>query len=94
MLRSPHDVRPHLDTITSTALQYLSYDPNYADDMDADEDEDQDEDEDEDECASAVPKHLWSTSLYPIKHHMLKIYARGVNMSVDDVQAERSGLQR
>ena len=54
MLRSPHEVRPHLGTITSAALKYLSFDPNYADDMDADGNsgsEDEDEDE-EDECVT------------------------------------------
>ena len=50
VLRSPHEVRPHLDTILATTLKYLSYDPNYADDMDADEDGDEDEDEADDEC--------------------------------------------
>jgi cullin-associated NEDD8-dissociated protein 1 len=52
VLRSPHEVRPHLDTILSTTLKYLSYDPNYADDMDADGDGDDDEDEADDECVS------------------------------------------
>lgn len=52
VLRSPHEVRPHLDTIIATTLTYLSYDPNYADDMDADgDDKDEDEDEADDECA-------------------------------------------
>ena len=49
VLRSPHEVRPHLDTILATALKYLSYDPNYADDMDADDDGNEDEDEADDE---------------------------------------------
>jgi cullin-associated NEDD8-dissociated protein 1 len=54
VLRSPHEVRPHLDTILSTTLKYLSYDPNYADDMDADGDGDEDEDDADDECGSRL----------------------------------------
>lgn len=50
VLRSPHEVRPYLDTILATTLKFLSYDPNYADDMDADDDGDEDEDEADDEC--------------------------------------------
>ena len=48
--RSPHEVRPYLETILATTLKYLSYDPNYADDMDADDSGDEDEDEADDEC--------------------------------------------
>jgi cullin-associated NEDD8-dissociated protein 1 len=55
VLRSPHEVRPYLDTILATTLKYLSYDPNYADDMDADEDGDEDEDEADDEWVPGKP---------------------------------------
>ncbi len=49
MLRSPHDVRPYLDAITPTCLRYLSYDPNYADDMDEDEEAAGSDEEDEED---------------------------------------------
>ena len=39
--------RGHLDAILDMVQASLSYDPNYADDMEEDEDEDGEEDEDE-----------------------------------------------
>ena len=39
--------RGHLDAILDVVQASLSYDPNYADDMEEDEDEDGEEDEDE-----------------------------------------------
>ncbi|KAL3163066.1 hypothetical protein ABBQ32_009489 [Trebouxia sp. C0010 RCD-2024] len=44
---SPHEARPNVHHIFDTALQFLNYDPNYADDMDKDEEEDEDMDEDD-----------------------------------------------
>ncbi len=46
VLKAPQASRAHLKGILPLALEYLSFDPNYADDMDED-DEEQDEDEDE-----------------------------------------------
>lgn len=43
---SPHEARPNLNQILDTALRFLSYDPNYAENMDED-DEEQDEDMDD-----------------------------------------------
>ncbi|GIL73243.1 hypothetical protein Vretimale_4847 [Volvox reticuliferus] len=52
VLRCPHDTRPQMDAVLSTALRYLRYDPNFAaDDDDCDEDdmgEDDDADDDGD----------------------------------------------
>ncbi len=31
MVRAPHDARAHLDTLLSSALTCVKYDPNYAD---------------------------------------------------------------
>ena len=45
---SPHEARPNLNQILDTALRFLSYDPNYAENMDED-DEEQDEDMDDDD---------------------------------------------
>lgn len=49
VLRCPRDVSPHTETILDLALEYLSYDPNFTDDMDEDQDEHMDGEEDEDE---------------------------------------------
>ncbi len=46
VLRAPQASRSHLKAILPVALEYLSFDPNYADDMEED-DEDLEEDEDE-----------------------------------------------
>lgn len=47
--RCPRDVSDHTGTILDLALEYLSYDPNFTDDMDEDLDEDMDGEEEEDE---------------------------------------------
>ncbi len=48
MLRSPAHAKTHLEAILPLALKFVSYDPNYADDMDEVEGADEDaEDEDE-----------------------------------------------
>ena len=44
---SPHEARPNVHHIFDTSLQFLNYDPNYADNMDEDEEEDQDMEEDD-----------------------------------------------
>ncbi|KAL3700206.1 hypothetical protein R1sor_018228 [Riccia sorocarpa] len=49
VLRCPRDVSEHTNTILDLALEYLSYDPNFTDDMDEDVDEDMEGDEEEDE---------------------------------------------
>ncbi|XP_024383560.1 cullin-associated NEDD8-dissociated protein 1 isoform X1 [Physcomitrium patens] len=49
ILRCPRDVAPHTDLILDLGLKYLSYDPNFTDDMDEDQAEDMDGEEDEDE---------------------------------------------
>lgn len=57
ILRCPRDVAPHTGLILDLSLEYLSYDPNFTDDMDEDQDEDMDGEEDEDEyghCLSSL----------------------------------------
>lgn len=57
ILRCPRDVAPHTILILDLSLEYLSYDPNFTDDMDEDQDEDMDGEEDEDEyghCLSGL----------------------------------------
>ncbi len=49
VVRCPRDVAPHTNTILDVTLEYLSYDPNFTDDMDEDLDEDMDAEEEEDE---------------------------------------------
>ena len=45
---SPHEARPSVREIFDTTLQFLNYDPNYADTMEGEEEEDEDmEDDDE-----------------------------------------------
>ncbi len=46
---SPHEARPSVRDIFDTALQFLNYDPNYADTMDEDEEEEDDQMEEDDE---------------------------------------------
>lgn len=46
---SPHEARPNVHHIFETALQFLSYDPNYADNMDEDEEEEDEDMEEDDE---------------------------------------------
>lgn len=47
VLRCPQASRGHLDVILDVVQASLSYDPNYADDMEEDEDADEEDDEDE-----------------------------------------------
>jgi cullin-associated NEDD8-dissociated protein 1 len=49
VVRCPRDVAPHTNTILDLTLEYLSYDPNFTDDMVEDQDEDIDGEEEEDE---------------------------------------------
>ena len=51
MAHSSAAARPHLAAVLPLVLASLSFDPNYAEDMDADEGGD-DEDADDEECAS------------------------------------------
>lgn len=59
VLRSPLDSKRHLDSIFDIAQQSLSYDPNYADDMEQDTEEDE-----EDEEAYALEQLLFKALLY------------------------------
>ncbi|GLI69131.1 hypothetical protein VaNZ11_013686 [Volvox africanus] len=47
--RCPHDTRPQMDAVQSTALRYLRYDPNFAADDGGDDEDDMGEDEDADD---------------------------------------------
>lgn len=47
MCRCSSEVRPQLDAVLATALKYLRYDPNYADDEDEDEDMEAEEEDDD-----------------------------------------------
>jgi cullin-associated NEDD8-dissociated protein 1 len=49
VLRCPRNVSEHTGKILDLALEYLSYDPNFTDDMDEDLDDDMDGEEEEDE---------------------------------------------
>eukprot|EP00250_Pteridium_aquilinum_P018481 c24109_g1_i1 orf=324-4016(+) len=49
VLRCAREVTPYCEMILDLSLKYLSYDPNFTDDMDEDQDEDMNGDEDEDE---------------------------------------------
>ncbi|DBB08467.1 hypothetical protein WJX82_000009 [Trebouxia sp. C0006] len=48
---SPHEARPSVRDVFDTALQFLNYDPNYADTMDEDEEEEDDQMEDDDDLS-------------------------------------------
>eukprot|EP00798_Chlamydomonas_sp_ICE-L_P008749 gene8749-33610_t len=50
--KCPHDARPHLSLSLNTALEFLKYDPNFADDMEDDEDEEADDEDIDDEDMS------------------------------------------
>eukprot|EP00850_Spirogloea_muscicola_P001350 SM000005S17147 [mRNA] locus=s5:408611:419235:+ [translate_table: standard] len=54
VLRCPKDVAEHCPLILELALEYLSYDPNFTDDMDEDHDEDL---EDEDEAEESAEEY-------------------------------------
>jgi cullin-associated NEDD8-dissociated protein 1 len=50
VLRCPRDVSEHTDAVLDLALEFLSYDPNYSENMEEDEEEgDEEEEEEEDE---------------------------------------------
>ena len=57
MAHSSAAARPQLAAILPLVLASLSYDPNYAEDMEADEQEEEEEEADEDECASVESLH-------------------------------------
>ena len=65
MLRSPGAMRAHLPAVLPLALASLSFDPNYAEDMDADEDDDDGDDGAVDECACRMLGSPMQTSLVP-----------------------------
>ena len=48
-LRCAREVTPYCEVILDLSLKYVSYDPNFTDDMDEDQDEDMNGDEEEDE---------------------------------------------
>lgn len=54
--KCPHDAKAFLEPYLAVALQYLKYDPNFADDMEEDQDhndgDDDGGDDDEDEVGS------------------------------------------
>ncbi|CAN1301134.1 Cullin-associated NEDD8-dissociated protein 1 [Linum perenne] len=52
LLRCPRDISSYCDVILRLALEYLSYDPNYTDNMEEDTDDETHEDEEEDESAN------------------------------------------
>jgi cullin-associated NEDD8-dissociated protein 1 len=47
VLRCPREVSPHVEAVLALALDYLKYDPNFADDSDGDDEEMDDQEEDE-----------------------------------------------
>ncbi|XP_078432582.1 cullin-associated and neddylation dissociated [Wolffia australiana] len=52
LLRCPRDISTYCDEILLLALEYLSYDPNFTDNMEEDTDSDYHEEEDDDESAN------------------------------------------
>ncbi|XP_054801363.1 cullin-associated NEDD8-dissociated protein 1 [Prosopis cineraria] len=52
LLRCPRDISFYCDEILHLTLKYLSYDPNFTDNMDEDTDDEQHEEEEEDESAN------------------------------------------
>ncbi|CAN6910236.1 unnamed protein product [Brassica oleracea] len=52
LLRCPRDISPYCDEILNLTLEYISYDPNFTDDMDEDTDNETPEDEEDDESAN------------------------------------------
>ncbi|XP_074579809.1 cullin-associated NEDD8-dissociated protein 1 [Curcuma longa] len=49
LLRCPRDISPYCDNILNLTLEYLSYDPNFTDNMEEDTDEEGNEEEEDDE---------------------------------------------
>ncbi|CAE6064044.1 unnamed protein product [Arabidopsis arenosa] len=52
LLRCPRDITPYCDEILNLTLEYISYDPNFTDNMEEDTDNETLEDEDDDESAN------------------------------------------
>ncbi|CAN6910277.1 unnamed protein product [Brassica oleracea] len=52
LLRCPRDISPYCDEILNLTLEYISYDPNFTDEMDEDTDNETPEDEEDDESAN------------------------------------------
>ncbi|XP_058007206.1 cullin-associated NEDD8-dissociated protein 1 [Hevea brasiliensis] len=52
LLRCPRDISSYCDEILHLALEYLSYDPNFTDNMEEDTDEESHEEEEDDESAN------------------------------------------
>ncbi|TYI77970.1 hypothetical protein E1A91_D06G178000v1 [Gossypium mustelinum] len=52
LLRCPRDISSYCDEILHLALEYLSYDPNFTDNMEEDTDDENHEEEEEDESAN------------------------------------------
>ncbi|CAN0899465.1 Cullin-associated NEDD8-dissociated protein 1 [Linum grandiflorum] len=52
LLRCPRDISSYCDVILRLALEYLSYDPNYTDNMEEDTDDENHEEEEDDESAN------------------------------------------
>ncbi|CAI0376789.1 unnamed protein product [Linum tenue] len=52
LLRCPRDISSYCDAILRLALEYLSYDPNFTDNMEEDTDDDTHEEEEDDESAN------------------------------------------
>ena len=49
MVRCPREVTPHLDAILALVLEYIKFDPNFADDDDDEENMEDDMEDDEDQ---------------------------------------------
>ncbi|GAB4848565.1 Cullin-associated NEDD8-dissociated protein 1 [Ancistrocladus abbreviatus] len=52
LLRCPRDISPYCDEILRLTLEFLSYDPNFTDNMDEDTDDEAHEEEEDDESAN------------------------------------------
>ncbi|KAH0899429.1 hypothetical protein HID58_048997, partial [Brassica napus] len=52
LLRCPRDISPYCDEILNLTLEYISYDPNFTDNMEEDTDDETLEDEEDDESAN------------------------------------------
>ncbi|AEC05595.1 cullin-associated and neddylation dissociated [Arabidopsis thaliana] len=52
LLRCPRDISPYCDEILNLTLEYISYDPNFTDNMEEDTDNETLEDEEDDESAN------------------------------------------
>ncbi|URE47190.1 Cullin-associated NEDD8-dissociated [Musa troglodytarum] len=52
LLRCPRDISPYCDDILNLTMEYLSYDPNFTDNMEEDTDDEGDDEEEDDESAN------------------------------------------